>query len=77
MVLKEGLAIAGVGVAFGTVGALLMVRLIETLLYEIPPRDVATFSVTAAALLVVATVASFLPARRATRVDPVEVLRSE
>jgi putative ABC transport system permease protein len=77
MVLKEGLAIAALGVALGTGGALLMVRLIETLLYEVPPRDVATFSITAVALLVVAALASFLPARRATRVDPVEVLRSE
>jgi putative ABC transport system permease protein len=77
MVLREGLAIAALGVAIGTAGALLMVRLIETLLYEVPPRDVATFSVTAAGLLAVAAVASFLPARRATRVDPLEVLRSE
>jgi predicted permease len=77
MVMREGLAIAGVGVALGTVGALLTVRLIESLLYEVPPRDALTFSATAAGLLAVAAIASFLPARRATRVDPVEVLRSE
>jgi ABC-type lipoprotein release transport system permease subunit len=54
-----------------------MVRLIESLLYEVPPRDVVTFTVTAAGLLGVAALASLLPARRATRVDPVEVLRAE
>ena len=77
MVLGEGLAIAAVGVALGTAGALTMVRLIESLLYEVPPRDVVTFTVTAAGLLGVAALASLLPARRATRVNPLVVLRYE
>jgi ABC-type lipoprotein release transport system permease subunit len=66
-----------VGVLLGIVGALLASRFVEQLLYEVAPRDPVTFSATAALFVAVAAAASLLPSMRATRVDPVEVLRAE
>ena len=77
MVLREGMGLAGLGVAFGLLGSLWLARMVEALLYEVEPDDGATLALTAAMLLCVASFAAFLPARRATRVDPVEVLRAE
>jgi putative ABC transport system permease protein len=77
MVLREGLIVATVGVALGIGGALFATRLIEQLLYEVEPGDPATFATTAALFLAVAAVASLVPAVRATRLNPVEVLRAD
>jgi ABC-type lipoprotein release transport system permease subunit len=77
MVLRQGLAVAAFGVVLGLVAAWALAGAIESLLYELEPRDPATFAATAALLLAVALVASLLPARRATGVDPAEVLREE
>lgn len=77
MVLGEGLAVAALGIALGTGAALLATRALAQLLYEVEPGDPSTLLATAALFLVVATVASLLPAARATRVDPVEVLRAD
>jgi putative ABC transport system permease protein len=77
MVLGEGISVAGVGVLLGIVGGLWASRLVEQLLYDVAPRDPLTFSATAALFLAVAAAASLLPSLRATRVDPVEVLRAE
>jgi hypothetical protein len=77
MVLRQGAAVAAAGVALGLLGAYVAAGAIASLLYELEPRDPATFVVTAALLMAVALAASLLPARRATRVDPAEVLREE
>lgn len=77
MVMLEGVAVAGLGVVIGVVGGLATTRLIQGLLYGVEPHDPATFAVTATLFLALATVASLLPAGRATRVDPVEVLKAE
>lgn len=77
MVMLEGVAVAGLGVVIGVVGALATTRLIEGLLYGVEPHDPATFIVTAGLFLGLAAMASLLPAGRATRVDPVEVLKAE
>jgi len=77
MVLGEGLAVAGVGVALGLGGALAASRAIERLLYEVEPGDPATLAATTLLFLGVAAAACLFPARRATRVDPSEVLRQE
>jgi putative ABC transport system permease protein len=66
-----------VGVGLGVVGALALARFIESLLYEIPPRDPLTYATVCVTLAAVALLASYIPALRATRVDPMIALRYE
>jgi putative ABC transport system permease protein len=77
LVARDGLLLAGTGIAIGTTAALLMGRSLSTLLYAVRPVDPVTFVVTVATLLAAALAATILPARRATRVDPLTALRSE
>jgi len=77
MVVRQGLVLGGIGAAIGLVGALGMSRLISSLLYGIAPYDPLTLGGVTLGLLVVAVVASWLPAMRAARIDPIEALRSE
>jgi putative ABC transport system permease protein len=77
MVLSEGLGVAAGGIALGVAGAALATRTLEQLLYEVEPGDPSTLLGTAALFLLIAAAASLLPAARATRADPVEVLRAE
>jgi predicted permease len=77
MVVGRGLWLAGFGVAIGLVAALALTRLMQGVLYGVTPTDPLTFVGVAAALLAVAAFASWLPARRATRVDPLVALRAE
>ncbi len=77
MVVGRGLWLAGLGVAIGLVAAVALTRLMQGVLYGVTPRDPLTFVGVAAALLAVAAFASWLPARRATRVDPLVALRAE
>jgi ABC-type antimicrobial peptide transport system permease subunit len=65
------------GVAAGLLGALYLSHFLEALLFGVQPRDPATFAAVAALFLIVAAIACYLPARRATRVDPVVALRAE
>jgi putative ABC transport system permease protein len=74
-VVFEGLALTAMGVVAGLGGAILLSRWMKDLLFEITPTDPLTYAVIAAVMLTVALVAALGPARRATRVDPVEVLR--
>jgi putative ABC transport system permease protein len=76
-VLGRGLALVAIGIAVGVVGAIAFTRLLGALLYGVRPTDPAVFAVIIALLAVVGLVASYLPARRATRVDPMIALRSE
>jgi predicted permease len=76
-VVTQGLRLAGFGVALGIVGALLCGRFFASQLFEVTPFDPLTLSAMAAALLSAAFVASYLPALRAARVDPVTALRNE
>jgi predicted lysophospholipase L1 biosynthesis ABC-type transport system permease subunit len=76
-VVREGLATAVVGIGLGLILALQASAWLERLLYDVPPRDPLTYAAVTSLLLVVAALASVVPARRATRVDPVEVLRAE
>jgi putative ABC transport system permease protein len=75
LVLREGLALAGLGVAVGLAGALLLSRLIETLLYGVTRFDLPTFVAVPAVLVLVAVAACLNPARRAASLDPVVTLR--
>ena len=77
LVLGRALLVTGVGLAVGVGGALILTRVIATLLYGVPPDDPVTFAVVAALLTLVALAACYVPARRATRVDAVVALRSE
>ena len=77
MVIRGGLALAGGGIALGVVGAMALARVIETLLFEVDATDPVTFFAMAGLLAGVAVLASWLPARRAGRADPVRVLREE
>jgi ABC-type antimicrobial peptide transport system permease subunit len=77
MVLKQALLLAGGGVGIGLVGAVGLTRLMSALLYGVSPMDPLTFGSVAVGLSLVALLASYLPARRAARVDPVVALRFE
>jgi ABC-type antimicrobial peptide transport system permease subunit len=77
MVLGQALTVAGFGAAVGLVGALAGSRLLGNLLFEISPTDPATLIGVSLLLLVVALVAAYLPARRATMIDPAQALRAE
>jgi predicted permease len=77
MVMGQGIAIAGAGLVLGLAGALALNRVMASLLFGVQPTDPATFVVVSATIVTVAVIACFLPARRASRVDPMVVLRDE
>jgi ABC-type antimicrobial peptide transport system permease subunit len=77
MLMVQGVTLAGIGLGLGMIAALALTQFLKTQLFEISPMDPVTYIATPAALLAVAALAAFLPARRATRVDPVIALRCE
>jgi putative ABC transport system permease protein len=77
LVIGRAFAIALAGIAAGIGLSLMSMRFLDTLLYNVKPNDPATLAVLAAVLLVVSLLASYVPARRATRVDPLTSLRAE
>jgi putative ABC transport system permease protein len=77
MIMLEGLVLAAIGVALGLGGALALTRLIGSMLYGVKPHDPVTFSIAAALLTLMALLACYFPARRATKVDPMIALRNE
>jgi predicted permease len=74
---RRGLILGGIGLAMGLAGALGLTRLMESLLFGISPLDPVTFTAMPIVLAAAAVLASYLPARRAVAVDPVETLRAE
>ena len=77
VVIGRGMLFAGLGAIVGLAGALALTRLLASQLYGVKPTDALTLAAVTALLLVVALAACVVPARRATRVDPVVALRSE
>jgi predicted permease len=75
LVLKQGLLRAGIGVVLGIVGALALSQYLESLLFGVTARDVPVFAVVTVLLLAVAVLACYIPARRATKIDPMVALR--
>jgi len=77
MVLGQGLLLAVMGIGIGIVGAVTLTGLVKSLLFEVPPTDILTFSGVGLTLLAAAAIASYLPARRAASVDPNIALRAD
>ena len=76
-VLRDGAIVVGSGIAIGLAGSVALARLIESMLFGISPTDPTSLALVVGALAAVAMVATWIPARRASRVDPVVALRSE
>ncbi|HEY2233314.1 MAG TPA: FtsX-like permease family protein, partial [Candidatus Angelobacter sp.] len=77
MFVRHGLLLSGIGIAFGLMAALICMRFLSTLLFGVKPIDLMTYSAVSIGLLATALLASYLPSRRASTVDPVEALRGE
>jgi predicted permease len=77
LIVGQAVGLAGIGVVIGLAGALALTRVIRALLFNTDPVDVLTFSASAAVLLLIAVLASYLPARRALRVDPTIAMRAD
>ena len=77
MILGQGLLLAALGVGIGLAGALAVTGLVKSLLFEVTPTDPVTFLAVALVLVAATILASYLPARRAAAIDPIEALRTE
>ena len=75
LILRQGMLLVGVGIALGWVGAVMLTRLLESELYRVSPLDPITFLGVAAGMAGIAFLAHYLPARQATRTNPVDSLR--
>jgi len=76
-VLRQGFVLAVAGIAIGLAGSVLAARLLSSFLFGIEPSDPLTYALVSALLLFVTLLASFIPSRRALRVDPLTALRAE
>jgi ABC-type antimicrobial peptide transport system permease subunit len=77
MFVRHGLTLTGIGVACGLVVAIFVMRLMSTLLFKVRPVDPVAYGAASLGLVATALLASYLPSRRASTVDPVEALRAE
>jgi putative ABC transport system permease protein len=77
MVLRQSGAVVAAGLAVGLLGALALTRVMTSLLFEVSPMDPLTYAGVTVFLAAIAAIATWLPARRASRLDPVMALRTE
>jgi putative ABC transport system permease protein len=77
MIVGRGLAVAGIGLAIGLSASVPLTRSMKTMLFEVEPLDATTFVAVSVGLTVVAALASYVPARRALRIEPVTALHAE
>ena len=77
LVVRQGFTLAVAGVIAGLIAALLLTKLMSSQLYKVSSRDLPTFAVTPILFLAIALLTSYIPARRATKVDPITALRQE
>jgi ABC-type antimicrobial peptide transport system permease subunit len=77
LILRSAMQSVGVGAIVGIVAALASARLLQSFLFEVAPLDPLAFAAAAVLLMLVALLAAYLPARRATRVDPLRALRAQ
>jgi putative ABC transport system permease protein len=77
LIVREGMTVGVIGIAIGVAGALAVNRVLDSLVFETPVRDPLTYLAVAASLAVVALLACVIPARRASRVDPIVALRCD
>jgi predicted permease len=77
MVARQGVALAAIGIGIGLVGAVLLTRVMASLLFGVSATDGVTFSAVAFVLALIAMLATYIPARRATKIDPILALRDE
>ena len=77
LIIRQGMGLVLIGLAIGAAGALALTRVMSSLLFGVKPTDPLTFASVSALLAAVAFAASYIPARRATRVDPMVALRYE
>jgi putative ABC transport system permease protein len=77
LVVGEGMRLAGIGVVVGLIGAAALTRLLSRLLFDVAPTDPATYAAGVGLLSLVALLATYLPARSLTRLDPLRALRHE
>jgi ABC-type antimicrobial peptide transport system permease subunit len=77
LVLKQGVLLTGIGVVGGLIAALILTRLMASLLFGVTSTDPVTYLGVSVLLAAVAIIATYIPARRATQVDPIKILRYE
>ncbi len=77
MVVTQGAKVVGAGVAVGLAVAFVSAKVLESLLFQVAPADAATYAAMSASMLAVGLLASYMPARRASNVDPIESLRDD
>jgi putative ABC transport system permease protein len=77
MILGQGMKLAGAGLVAGVAASFALTRLLQTQLFNVKPSDPATMAAVVTFIAIIALIACYLPASRATRVDPMVVLRNE
>jgi len=77
LVVRQGGRLVVIGLAIGLIGTLALTRVMEAILFNVSPRDPATYAAVTVLLLAIGLLATYLPARRAASVDPVEALRAD
>jgi len=77
LIVREGMTVGALGIGVGLAGALALSRVLASLVFDVPVRDPLTYGLVAAALAVVAFAACVIPARKASRVDPMVALRCD